>query len=208
MKVRVRGALSAAGRIEQGLKQGGVLSTSLLTLYTDDKVRAVHESRLGAQFGDRKVGIIAYADDEVLISTDPDELQKLLDIAYEHSRIWRYRYGMSKCKVMIHGASARTTPWKLGEKEVEITEEYVHLGVLMRTKRVAVRRVEERMRRARVAFYTHTKHGAGIGKMSSLTAYTTWRIYAEPILVYVWTCRHSSVQKWCSVVGGNDEQDV
>ena len=131
VKVKVQGELSSHGRIEQGLKQGGVLSTTLLTLFMDDKIRKIHMENLGAKIGRKSIGIIAYADDEVLISTDPTELQQLLDIAYKHSCLWRYRYNVSKCKILIYGKRSESIEWLLGGDLVEVTEEYTHLGVIM-----------------------------------------------------------------------------
>ena len=107
--------MSGDGKIEQGLKQGGILSTSMLTLFMDDKIRTIVEARIGATIGEKMVPVIAYADDEVLISTDPTELQTLLDIAFQHSCLWRYRYSAVKSKVVIYGAKRGYNSWKLGK---------------------------------------------------------------------------------------------
>ena len=82
IKVKVQGELSAQGRIEQALKQGGVLSTTLLTLSMNCRIEKIQLEDVWAEIGRKRIGIIVYADDEVLISTDPKELQHLLDIAY------------------------------------------------------------------------------------------------------------------------------
>ena len=75
VKVKIRGSLSGDGKISQVPKQGGVLSTSLLTLYMDDKIKLIQRENIGAMVGRMRVGIITYADDEVLISSDPVEMQ-------------------------------------------------------------------------------------------------------------------------------------
>ena len=103
VKVKIPNELSRNGKIEQGLKQGCVLSTCLLVLFMDDKIKAIQKEGIGAAIGHRRVGIIAYADDEVLIAIDPAELQRLLDIAYKHSCLWRYGYNVAKCKVLVYG---------------------------------------------------------------------------------------------------------
>ena len=184
VKVKVQGELSSHGRIEQGLKQGGVLSTTLLTLFMDDKIRKIHMENLGAKIGRKSIGIIAYADDEVLISTDPTELQQLLDIAYKHSCLWRYRYNVSKCKILIYGKRSESIEWLLGGDLVEVTEEYTHLGVIMTPGAAAKRRIEEGMKTARRALYAQCTQGLNIARMSPLTLHAIWRIYAEPALTY------------------------
>ena len=184
VKVKIGSSLSDDGKISQGLKQGGVLSTSLLTLYMDDKIKLIQRESIGATVGCRRVGIIAYADDEVLISTDPVEMQRLLDIAYRHSCLWRYRYNAAKCKVLVYGRRQYTGIWKLGDEIVEGALEYTHLGIIMAPRGAPRRRIEEAMNKARRAMYSKCPHGINISRMSPLTLYATWRVYAEPALTY------------------------
>ena len=184
VRVKIGGELSKDGKIKQGLKQGGVLSTSLLTLFMDDKIKMVQREGIGATIGCRQVGIIAYADDEVLISCNPKEMQNLLDIAYQHSCLWRYRYNVAKCKILVYGKRTCDTKWRLGDEEIEIATEYTHLGVIMSPKGAPRRRIEDAMNKARRALYSKCPYGLNISKMSPLTLFTTWRVYAEPALLY------------------------
>ena len=128
VRVKVRGSLSSDGKISQGLKQGGVLSTSLLTLYMDDKIKLIQRESIGAMVGSMRVGIIAYADDEVLISSDPVEMQRLLDVAYHHSCLWRYKYNVAKCKVLVYGRRHYAGTWRLGDGTVEGATEIYSSG--------------------------------------------------------------------------------
>ena len=184
VRVKIGGELSKDGKIKQGLKQGGVLSTSLLTLFMDDKIKMVQREGIGATIGCRQVGIIAYADDEVLISCNPKEMQNLLDIAYQHSCLWRYRYNVAKCKILVYGKRTCDTKWRLGDEEIESATEYTHLGVIMSPKGAPRRRIEDAMNKARQALYSKCPYGLNISKMNPLTLFTTWRVYAEPALLY------------------------
>lgn len=184
IKVKVNQEVSTDGKIQQGLKQGGILSTSMLMVFMNDKIEMLRKSGKGAKIGDRTVPVIAYADDEVLISTDPDELQDMLAIAYEHSCLWRYKYSASKSKVMVYGKKASSRIWRLGKEEIRTTDEYAHLGVTMAPRSVARRRIEQGFNKARRAFYAHCIHGTNLRRVSPLSLYATWRIYAEPILTY------------------------
>ena len=183
VRVKVATATSKDGRIEQGLKQGGVLSTSLLNLFMDDKIRALKNSSKGAMIGEKTIPVIAYADDEVILSTDSDELQEMLDIVYEHSMIWRYRYNASKSKVIVFGKDVKST-WRLGTEDIQRVDEYTHLGVIMSPSMVTKKRIEEGMNKARRAFYARSCEGMNIKRISPLTLHTTWKVYAEPALAY------------------------
>ena len=184
VRVKIRGRLSDDGKILQGLKQGGVLSTSLLTLYMDDKIKMIQRASIGAMVGRMRVGIIAYADDEVLISSDPVEMQRLLDIAYHHSCLWRYKYNVTKCKVLVYGKRHYAGTWRLGDENVVGATEYTHLGIIMAPRGAPRRRVEEAMNKARRAMYSKCPYGLNISRMSPLTLHATWRVYAEPALTY------------------------
>ena len=91
IRVRVQSASSGDDKREQGLKHGGILSTSMLTPFMGEKIKVVLKARIGATIGERTVPVMAYAD-EVLISTDSVELQAILDIAFQYSSLWWYRY--------------------------------------------------------------------------------------------------------------------
>ena len=192
VRVKIKGELSEDGRIEQGLKQGGVLSTSLLTLFMDDKIKMIQREGYGATIGRKRVGIIAYADDEVLISCNPETLQRLLDITYQHSCLWRYRYNAKKCKILVYGRRNCEHRWRLGEEELEVATEYTHLGVIMAPQGVARKRTEEAMNKARRALYSKCPYGLNISRMSPLTMYTTWRVCIRRARTTVQHCRHTA----------------
>ena len=66
--------------ISQGVKQGGVLSPLLCSLYVNDLLVELENSGLGARLGNIYLGAPMYADDLAMIATSPEELQGMLDI--------------------------------------------------------------------------------------------------------------------------------
>ena len=93
--------------------------------------------------------------DEVLIGTNPTELQTLLDIVFQHSCLWRYRYSAVKSKVVIYGAKRGDNSWKLGKETLDKVDEYTHLGIIMSPKPEAKKRIEAGMNNACRALYAH-----------------------------------------------------
>ena len=81
VEVRVGGIISTDGRLEQWLKQGGVLSPSMFILFMEDKIRMQLASQKAPKIGGKQVPVVAYVDGEVLISSDPNELQEMLQIS-------------------------------------------------------------------------------------------------------------------------------
>ena len=76
--------------IKQGVRQGGVLSTHLYKSYINDLPLELEKRGLGLTIGLEYCGSPLCADDIVLMSTDDEEIQTMLDIAYKYSCQHRY----------------------------------------------------------------------------------------------------------------------
>ena len=93
--------------VNQGFRQGGVLSTFLYLVHIDD---LVHDLQAGSQ----NTGILnipsscpSLADDQSLIGLSPLARQSLLDIAYNYSRKWRFNFNASKSCVLQFNTQRR-----------------------------------------------------------------------------------------------------
>ena len=72
--------------INQGVKQGRVLSPFLYNLYVDDLLVELKNSGLGARVGDIYTGAPMYADDLALIASSSEKLQGVLDIVQNYTQ--------------------------------------------------------------------------------------------------------------------------
>ena len=63
-----------------GIRQGSVLSPHLFAVYVDDIVTRINESEYGCTLEGKRVGIIMYADDILLLAPSVESLQRLLCI--------------------------------------------------------------------------------------------------------------------------------
>ena len=66
--------------IEQGVRQGGILSAFLFKLYLDDLLNEVTLMNEGCKLGLSRVNILAYADDIVLISNSKSSLNNIYNV--------------------------------------------------------------------------------------------------------------------------------
>ena len=71
-----------------------------------------------------KISCIAYADDLALISSSSRNLQIMLDIAYEYSRKWRFRFSPSKSVVMIDSPNKTNIKMYLGDTVLQEVKVY------------------------------------------------------------------------------------
>ena len=86
--VIINGKLTEWFDVNCGLKQGCSLSSILFNLYINDLIIKINSLDIGIDIGGEKVGILAYADDVVLIAESENELQILmneLNIWSEHN---------------------------------------------------------------------------------------------------------------------------
>ena len=67
--------------IEEGVRQGGILSPFLFSLYINDIINDIVDTNIGCTTNDMRCNILAYADDLVILSgsvNDMDMLQKTI----------------------------------------------------------------------------------------------------------------------------------
>jgi hypothetical protein len=86
--------------IQQGVKQGGLLSADLYKLYIEDLLHTFETARVGCKIGPIHVNATACADDVALLSHNPQDLQLLINYAQEYSKLHRYQLQPQKSVVI------------------------------------------------------------------------------------------------------------
>ena len=77
-----------------------------------------------------------YADDVVLLSDTPTQLQRMLDAVSRYAEKWQFSYNVSKSAVVVAGAAstrrkreARVYQWRLSGAVLPVPDHYTYLGV-------------------------------------------------------------------------------
>jgi hypothetical protein len=76
--VNVEGFRFSAFKIDEGVKQGGILSSFLFNFFLDDLLNRLLSMNIGALLGDVNASVIAYCDDILLLASNEGEMQKLI----------------------------------------------------------------------------------------------------------------------------------
>src|SRR5687768_12635540 len=110
-RVVVGGESSDTFETTVGLPQGAVLSPLLYALFINDLAKKLKEERLGLGvdvFG-RKVSILLYADDIVLVAESAEQLQRMLSLTGEYALEWQFRFNTKpgKSDVVVCGTEAQ-----------------------------------------------------------------------------------------------------
>ena len=70
-------------KLNGGLKQGCCLSTLFFNLFINDLVTVVNTLNVGINIGSEKIAIMLYADDQVLLAENEQDLQLILNEVHE-----------------------------------------------------------------------------------------------------------------------------
>ena len=127
--VRWKGQDSRPYNVNQGVRQGGVLSTTLYKEYINPFLLDLERSNTGLTIGHVFIGSPTCADDVLLLSDSSSQLQVMLNEAYSYSQSNCYKLHPSKSTV-TH-LVGNTTPMQLllGEDPIEATTTFTHLGL-------------------------------------------------------------------------------
>lgn len=120
-----------------GVKQGCNLSPTLFSIFANDLVAEVNNLGLGIDVGDRKLSMLLYADDIVLMADGEDKLQSMLDTLGDWCKRWRVliNTNKSKCMHFRHGNSQRSEfEFRIGNSALETVDKYKYLGVVFHEK--------------------------------------------------------------------------
>ena len=99
--VNWNGECSSTISVGNGVKQGGVLSPVLFTVYLDGLIAQLKKKGLGCHFNDNFVGCFIYADDITLLAPSHDALNNMLDVCREYAEVCDILFNATKTKCMF-----------------------------------------------------------------------------------------------------------
>lgn len=126
-----------------GVIQGDILSPLLFAAYIDGLVEALDGYGIDLGDGLKKLAVLLFADDIVILANSASELQAMLDISTAYAAEWRFKFstGMNQDKsaVMVFGsgktAAQLTTEgircFFLGGDRIPLVDHYKYLGVIL-----------------------------------------------------------------------------
>jgi hypothetical protein len=135
-QVKWNGSLSDIIVQQQGVRQGGILSTLFYKLYNQDLLDFLERGRVGYSIGTNHIlGSPACADDVAILADTVRVLQSQARAAEYHAAKDRYNINASKTDVLVFNSKVTAEEWNesihinLFDQPVSATETTVHLGV-------------------------------------------------------------------------------
>ena len=127
--VRWNNVLSKSFSVASGVRQGGVLSPHLFTIYIDDLIARLRSLKNGCHIAELFLSCIVYADDICLMAPCRSALQLLLNTCEVYGKEFCLTYNPSKSKIMTFGSRVCSPSFYMYGKSLDYTKEYKYLGV-------------------------------------------------------------------------------
>ena len=113
-----------------------MLSPILFCVYIDDLLKSLAEANVGCYIGSCFVGVLAYADDFVLLALTATAMRRMLHICEEFANAFSVRFNASKSKCIVveyrqktNSLSSCHNVWfNIGGSDIEIVDSWPHLG--------------------------------------------------------------------------------
>ena len=167
--------------IEQGTRQGSLLSPLFYSVFINDLIVLLCESEAGLKIGEVYFTAPTQPDDLLLNSLTKSGLQRLIHICHQYSLKWRFFYKNNKCVVIIYidkpfRAGRPLISWTFGEGEILQSTQHKHLGVVQTQSLRQPGDISAILRTLRGTFLSLTTcglHPNGINPISAMKLYTS-----------------------------------
>ena len=132
-KCLANGTESREFEIYRGVAQGCPLSPTLFAVYINSLLNEIDHLQNGVDMGDGKppIGILAYADDIVILSETNEELQRSINVAHAWCEKWSMKANVAKCGIQAYGTSNDAPKPRInwGPAYFPLVNNYKYLGL-------------------------------------------------------------------------------
>ena len=189
--IKFNGRISENFPINQGVRQGGILSADLYKIYIDPLLHQIQKSNFGMKIGHIHCGATACADDITLNSTNFEDAQIMLNLAYDFSCKEHYKLQPQKSVVIQMNSKSKdnklSTDLKMKDKILPKVQKATHLGIQRSDtdKDTINNTVNENIKKARRTAYSLMSAGFhGNNGLDASTCIHILKIYIIPTLLY------------------------
>ena len=177
--------------VDRGVAQGAVESPWVYANFIDGLAKELKARNLGVPIAGRRVALLMYADDIVMLAATQRELELMNRIASRFAQQHRFQFNGEKSGVMLFNvklaakAAAQSARWTLFGERVEVKDSYVYLGTITPgdgmswTAHLKAAIAKARRRSADLLWVCRADRG-----MRPRTAITLWQSMVRPLLEY------------------------
>ena len=188
-KVKWIGELSESFNIQQGVRQGGILSPFLYKTYINPCLVELKRHGLGLCIGTVFCGCPTCADDLAFLSNCENELQVMMNVAIRNAKKDNVTIHPDKSNVVLLNShktvSKKSFSLDMGDKKVQFSSSTTHLGLLRSEVNENIINIEERLSLACRTLYALINTGVhGSNGLNPRVSYKIYQCYVIPRLLY------------------------
>ncbi len=186
-RVKWKGLLGEPAPVNRGVRQGGILSTSLYKAYINPLLEELENSGLGLQIGPVHLGNPTCADDVLLIANAKWKLQLLLDKARSFADLSEYELNPTKSAIIryvpkgsLEHRQLEDQAWTLGDSDIPIQDTLTHLGLERSSPDFPDCNIQARINLARRTVYALLGTGIhGVNGLNPSTSIHIFKVYVQ-----------------------------
>ena len=134
MCVKWGGSTSSSFKVSNGVRQGGILSPRLFSIYMDELSKLLCHTKIGCTIGDARYNHLLYADDLCLLAPSPGALQQLLNVCNKYGLSHDIVYNPNKSHCVVfrpRGYKLNVPTAFLGNIALSYKDSVKYLGVVI-----------------------------------------------------------------------------
>lgn len=184
--VRHNGKSADAINIERSVRQGGTLSTLYYLVYVNQLLVDLENSNDGCSVMLTKSGNPSFADDITLIALSPFKLQNMIDTTYKYCNEWKMSINVEKSNIVVFSKKRNAPKVGIlyGDSFIEQATSATHLGIRQDEDLKLHNRINERMQKAKNAFFAMSVQGVHPNGINPLTAINLYKRIVVPTALY------------------------
>ena len=134
MQVRWGKIVSSQSFVSNGVKQGGVMSPVLFTVYLDNLLNILKQRDIGCKFGATYLRVFGYTDVLTLLCPSISGLKEMLKICEDYASDYNIIFNAKKSKLIHFGRNKinfKNTISMANGCTIDHVEQCVHLGTII-----------------------------------------------------------------------------
>ena len=196
--VRLKQHVSAAFPLERGVRQGSILSPALFLLVMDPLLRQLQSQSIGVSVNSTYAGGYLHADDIRTLASSSTTLEAQISLVTQFTEDNFLTLNASKCEIVVFNKPPSKTREESLGKDIPVKETARCLGYLWKQNLSSLPMIEDRIQKARKAYFQFGSIYAFQGSLSPVSTSSIVQWCVLPILLYGvenWIMSDESIEK-------------